>query len=109
MFLDHFDVLMLKMIFKKWKKYHFDVFQHEKHFEKLPQPHSQTDPKATSESCNQSYLFGFVSAVRPKCFEPFKKKKIKLYYFYLNLNISDKFRPKHSGITLDVPFRPIKK
>ena len=27
------------MIFKKWKKYHFNVFQNEKHFEKLPQLH----------------------------------------------------------------------
>jgi len=24
------------------KKHHFDAFQHEKHFEKQPQPHSQT-------------------------------------------------------------------
>ena len=27
------------------KKYHFNVFRHEKHFEKLPQPHSQTGLK----------------------------------------------------------------
>ena len=33
----------LKNNFKKIKKYHFDTFQHEKHFEKQLQPHSQTD------------------------------------------------------------------
>jgi hypothetical protein len=27
------------------KKHHFDAFQHEKHFEKQSQPHSQTGPK----------------------------------------------------------------
>jgi hypothetical protein len=42
--LDRFDVLILKIIFKKIKKYHFDAFRHEKHFEKQPQLHSQTDP-----------------------------------------------------------------
>jgi hypothetical protein len=41
--LDRFDALISKMIFLKWKKYHFDVFRNEKHFEKQPQPHFQTD------------------------------------------------------------------
>jgi len=27
------------------KIYHFDAFQNEKHFQKQPQSHSQTDPK----------------------------------------------------------------
>ena len=40
--LNRFDALILKMIFKKMKKHHFDAFRHEKHFEKQPQPHSQT-------------------------------------------------------------------
>ena len=44
MCLDYFDVLMSKMIFKKIKKHHLNVFRHEKHFEKLPQLHSQTSP-----------------------------------------------------------------
>jgi len=41
-FLDHFDALMSKIIFKKLKKYYFNTFSSEKHFEKQPQPHSQT-------------------------------------------------------------------
>jgi hypothetical protein len=34
-------MLISKVIFFK-KKYHFDAFQHEKHFKKQPQPHYQT-------------------------------------------------------------------
>jgi len=32
--LDHFDALISKIIFKKLKKYYFNIFQHEKHFKK---------------------------------------------------------------------------
>jgi uncharacterized membrane protein len=38
-FLDHFDVLILKIIFKKYKKYYFNIFSSEKYFKKQPQPH----------------------------------------------------------------------
>ena len=40
--LDHIDMLISKIISKNKKKHHFDGFQHEKHFKKQPQPHSQT-------------------------------------------------------------------
>ena len=36
---------MLKIIFKKQKKYYFDAFPSKKHFEKQPQPYSQTKKK----------------------------------------------------------------
>jgi hypothetical protein len=45
--LDRFDALILKMILKN-EKHHFDIFQHEKHFEKQPQSYSQTGPKSIS-------------------------------------------------------------
>jgi len=38
MFLDHFDALMSKIIFKK---HYFDTFSSKKYFKKQPQPHFQ--------------------------------------------------------------------
>jgi hypothetical protein len=41
-FLDHFDALISKIIFKKTKKKHyFDTFLNKKYFEKQLQSHSQ--------------------------------------------------------------------
>jgi uncharacterized membrane protein len=34
MFSNHFNVLMSKIIFKKYKKYYFNIFPSKKHFEK---------------------------------------------------------------------------
>jgi hypothetical protein len=42
MFLDHFDVLMSKIIFKKLKKNYFNAFSSKKHFAKQPQPQPQS-------------------------------------------------------------------
>jgi len=42
--LDRFDTLISKIIFKN-KKYYFDAFRYEKHFEKQLQPHSRTSSK----------------------------------------------------------------
>jgi hypothetical protein len=46
-FLDRFDVLVSKMIFKKMKKHHWHVFRHEKLFEKQLLPHCQTHSHET--------------------------------------------------------------
>ena len=40
---DSFDVLISKIIFKKIKKYHFDVFWHEKYFKKQSQSYFQAN------------------------------------------------------------------
>jgi hypothetical protein len=40
---------MLKIIFKKQKKYYFDALPSEKHFEKQSQPYSQTEKKKLKE------------------------------------------------------------
>jgi hypothetical protein len=36
-----------KNYFLKIKKYHFNIFWHEKYFEKQPQPHSQTGTRVS--------------------------------------------------------------
>jgi hypothetical protein len=47
MFLDYFDILILKIIFKKLNKFYFDAFSSEKYFEKQPQLYSQTSHENT--------------------------------------------------------------
>jgi hypothetical protein len=42
MFSNGFNILILKMIFKKIKKHHFDAFLCEKYFEPQPLPQFQT-------------------------------------------------------------------
>jgi len=42
MFLNHFNLLISKIIFKNKKKYYFNTFPNKKHFEKQSQP--QTNP-----------------------------------------------------------------
>ena len=39
MFLDHFDTLILKIIFLKLKKHYFNIFLSKKHFKKQLQPY----------------------------------------------------------------------
>jgi hypothetical protein len=38
MFLNYFDMLISKIIFKNKKKYYWHIFLNKKHFEKQPQP-----------------------------------------------------------------------
>jgi hypothetical protein len=46
MFLNNFDVLILKIFFKN-KKYYFNIFLIKKYFKKQQLPPSQTPPKYT--------------------------------------------------------------
>jgi uncharacterized membrane protein len=39
--LNRFNMLILKITFKKYKKYHFNIFQHKKYFKKQPKTHSK--------------------------------------------------------------------
>jgi len=41
-FLNYFDVLISKIIFKKYKKYIFNIFFSEKYFKKQSQQHFQS-------------------------------------------------------------------
>jgi hypothetical protein len=54
-FLDHFEVLMLKIILKnKIYIYYFDTFLNEKYFKKQSQSHSQTSQ--SSQEANQYFI-----------------------------------------------------
>ena len=49
--------MISKIIFlKNKKKHHFDAFRNEKHFEKQPQPHSQTGEKKKANPGEPSKL-----------------------------------------------------
>jgi len=54
MFLDHFDVLILKIILKKLKKYYFNIFLNKKYFklQSLPYFHFQTSKLGSRTSWN---------------------------------------------------------
>jgi len=67
-FLDHFDALILKIIFFL-KKYYFNIFLNKKHFEKQS-PSKQTHP------C----LFFFSILREKKLFESSEKKNIKILF-----------------------------
>jgi len=51
-FLDHFNVLILKN-----KKYYFDIFINEKHFENLPELHFQIETEYFFKKNIESYFF----------------------------------------------------
>jgi hypothetical protein len=56
--LDRFDVLISKIILKKYKKkYHFDACRHKKHFEKQPQSHFQTGNIGLENDLNLVYFY----------------------------------------------------
>ena len=66
--LDYFDVLMSKIIF--FKKYHFNVFLNKKHFEKQPQPQSQTPLNKHFKTYFESQQKCFLETVFKISFSP---------------------------------------
>jgi hypothetical protein len=53
-FLNCFDMLILKIIFLKIKKHYFHAF-YEKYFKKQPLPHFQTLPYTNAVYCYEGY------------------------------------------------------
>ena len=55
MFSDHFDTLISKWFLKNKKNY-FDAFPSEKHYEKQPEPHSQTHLIGVAHDRGKAYI-----------------------------------------------------
>jgi len=84
-FLDHFDVLISKIIFKKLKKYYFNTFLNEKHFKKQPRSQSKTTRNHSWPALN--YIFSSMCYRREKELTNWgtqtkaREKKIKIFYW----------------------------
>jgi len=51
MFSDHFNILVLKIFFKKIKKYYFNISFSKKYFKKQPQQHYLSKVTLTKMTC----------------------------------------------------------
>jgi len=62
-FLDHFDVLLSKIILKNKKIYYFDVFRNKKYFKKQLSSYSQTPHRLLEEKIFNSFTLILIRTI----------------------------------------------
>jgi hypothetical protein len=74
MFSDHFNILILKIFFKKIKKYYFNIPFSKKYFKKQPKQHYLSKVTLTKMTCIYIYIYIYLppkKGVQEKAFLPY--------------------------------------